>query len=88
MAEHCENCGATDYESLQPGDQGYTACCDELICVGDTGFGLSEFATTPDIGTLERVISEETVWACCGAIADEKAKKLGLEVAHQIWIGA
>lgn len=31
---HCENCGATDYESLHTGDQGYTACCNELISQG------------------------------------------------------
>jgi hypothetical protein len=28
---HCENCGSTDYEDLETGDQGYTACCNELI---------------------------------------------------------
>jgi len=26
---HCENCGSTDHEDLL-GDQGYTACCNEL----------------------------------------------------------
>jgi hypothetical protein len=26
---HCENCGSTDVEDLD-GDQGYTACCNEL----------------------------------------------------------
>lgn len=29
--EHCENCGSTDYEDLHLGDQGYTACCNELV---------------------------------------------------------
>lgn len=28
---HCENCGSTDYEDVHCGDQGYTACCNELI---------------------------------------------------------
>lgn len=29
--EHCENCGSTDYENVNLGDQGYTACCNELV---------------------------------------------------------
>ena len=29
--EHCESCGSTDYEDLHCGDQGYTACCNELV---------------------------------------------------------
>jgi hypothetical protein len=28
---HCENCGSTDREDLTTGDQGYSACCNELI---------------------------------------------------------
>lgn len=32
--EHCESCGATDYESLMTGDQGYTACCNEVVAAG------------------------------------------------------
>jgi hypothetical protein len=28
---HCENCGATDYESINLGDQGYSACCNEIV---------------------------------------------------------
>lgn len=31
---HCENCGSTDYEDLTTGDQGYTACCNELVAYG------------------------------------------------------
>lgn len=31
QGQHCENCGSTDYEDLHTGDQGYTACCNELI---------------------------------------------------------
>lgn len=30
-AAHCENCGSTDYEDVNLGDQGYTACCNELV---------------------------------------------------------
>jgi uncharacterized OB-fold protein len=27
---HCEQCGSTDYEDVELGDQGYTACCNEI----------------------------------------------------------
>lgn len=27
---HCQQCGATDYESIAMGDDGYTACCNEI----------------------------------------------------------
>lgn len=30
-ARHCENCGSTSIEDLDYGDQGYTACCNELV---------------------------------------------------------
>lgn len=33
--DHCESCGTVDLESLTTGDQGYTACCNELVCHGD-----------------------------------------------------
>lgn len=33
-ATHCENCGSKDYEDLHTGDDGYTACCNELIAYG------------------------------------------------------
>lgn len=35
-ATHCENCGSTDYESINCGDQGYTACCNELVSWSST----------------------------------------------------
>lgn len=35
-APHCENCGASDYESVNLGDSGYTACCNELISYDST----------------------------------------------------
>jgi hypothetical protein len=28
---HCENCGSTDYEDINLGDQGYSACCNECV---------------------------------------------------------
>lgn len=28
---HCENCGSTDVEDLTTGDQGYSACCNEIV---------------------------------------------------------
>ena len=35
-ATHCENCGSTDYESINCGDQGYSACCNELVSWSST----------------------------------------------------
>jgi len=29
--QHCEQCGSTDLEDLTTGDQGYSACCNELV---------------------------------------------------------
>jgi len=34
---HCQNCGSTDYEDLNTGDQGYTACCNEPVEYGPCG---------------------------------------------------
>lgn len=31
---HCEMCGSTDYEDTDLGDQGYSACCNELVVDG------------------------------------------------------
>ena len=31
---HCEQCGSTDYEDTHLGDQGYSACCNELVVSG------------------------------------------------------
>ena len=28
---HCESCGSTDYDDLENGDQGYSACCNEIV---------------------------------------------------------
>jgi hypothetical protein len=30
---HCQQCGTTDYESLTTGDDGYTACCNEIAMI-------------------------------------------------------
>jgi len=32
---HCQQCGSTDTEDLWGGDQGYTACCNELVAYAD-----------------------------------------------------
>jgi len=28
---HCEQCGSTDPEDVNDGDQGYSACCNEIV---------------------------------------------------------
>jgi hypothetical protein len=30
-ATHCQSCGSTDNEDLTTGDQGYSACCNEIV---------------------------------------------------------
>lgn len=35
-ASHCENCGSTDYDSVNNGDQGYSACCNEIVAFDNT----------------------------------------------------
>jgi hypothetical protein len=32
FSRHCSSCGTTDYEALETGDQGYTACCNKRAC--------------------------------------------------------
>lgn len=53
---HCECCG----RSVDPfnTDEGYTHCCNELVCYGDN---------VRSFGTPERHVS-----ACCWAMADKK----------------
>lgn len=61
---HCEQCGRPD-PSVD--DDGYTTCCNELQCWGDTSvewafeFMDENFHFTP--------IDAPHVWSCCGASA-------------------
>lgn len=29
--DHCQQCGSTDWQDLNDGDQGYTGCCNERV---------------------------------------------------------
>jgi hypothetical protein len=53
---HCENCGSTDYEDINLGDQGYTACCNELATDGRScnGGHERETAAQAEIDALMR----------------------------------
>lgn len=62
---HCENCGSTDREDLDYGDQGYTACCNELVCYGDS---LDTWGN-----------DDVKVRACCGHFADEQLRKHNID---------
>jgi hypothetical protein len=74
-ANHCESCG-----TLNPNvDDGYTTCCNELVCRG-TGrnstsrygyshYSQSRFGTKTDNGK-----------ACCWAVADLKFELAGRKV--------
>ena len=34
QGEHCEQCGSTEYEDVALGDEGYSACCNEIVVWG------------------------------------------------------
>lgn len=34
QGRHCQQCGSTDREDLDYGDQGYSACCNEIVVLG------------------------------------------------------
>lgn len=72
---HCENCGSTDREDLETGDQGYTACCNELACYGDA----SGFVAVVEEGNLGRREIVATVsGACCSASVDQALAAAGI----------
>lgn len=39
QGRHCQQCGSTDLEDLDYGDQGYTACCNEIALYPDQNTG-------------------------------------------------
>jgi len=49
---HCQNCGSHDYRD---GEDGYTACCNENVCYGDTRLWQT------NLGPIR---------ACCAAVLD------------------
>lgn len=57
--DHCECCGSTEAEDLYNGDQGYTACCNELVCHGDTTVTYRETET----GTTGTGCCAGSAWA-------------------------
>lgn len=59
---HCENCGASDPAT----GEGYTSCCNELVCWGDAS---STFAVEYDDGT------SRTIRSCCWAAIDAATTK-------------
>lgn len=71
---HCESCGSTDTENLDHGDQGYTACCNELVC---HGMERDRFGIATDF-----------MVACCWAKADKKFEAEGREApegSSRLW---
>jgi hypothetical protein len=65
MACHCESCGQSNPET----DDGYTTCCNELVCDGNDRekFG----------------IPSDYVVACCWAKAEEKFKAQDRKVPEE-----
>lgn len=59
---HCESCGKAN-----PGmEDGYTTCCNELICLGDHTYKFG----TPEV----------FVKACCWGEAEKKFEALGISI--------
>lgn len=54
---HCSSCAATDHESVNCGDEGYSQCCNKRICHGGAADG--RYGTP-----------EHNVLACCWGGAD------------------
>jgi len=65
---HCESCGQ---ENPHTDEDGYTTCCNQLVCYGL----MNEYASLDRFGN-------ETVWAeaCCWAEADKVFKAAGVKV--------
>lgn len=61
---HCESCGRQNPER----NDGYTVCCNELVCCG-----LQKNALTGRVSTGDRFgVEADFVRACCWAHADEQ----------------
>lgn len=78
---HCESCGATDYESLYTGDQGYTACCNERVCSGgyDERWVIGTYRDRDDV----LGVPSGFVHACCAATARPKAEAQNKRVLYR-----
>ena len=72
---HCESCGTDNPQT----DDGYTTCCNELVCDGGPGYVWA--VGTMDLKTDDRT-QTGTVRACCAARAEAKVAK-GLFVLHR-----
>ena len=66
---HCESCG----EQNPRLDDGYTTCCNELVC---TGPSTSRYSFGTGVYTWKATDGTE-VDACCGHFADVEFTKLG-----------
>lgn len=63
---HCELCGSTDFTNVE----GYTSCCNELIC---TGYHSRNFVYKLN----GKIVKQLT--ACCSGKADREMHKLGIK---------
>lgn len=61
---HCELCGTFDYESLETGDQGYTACCNEPQCDGRSR---TMWAWTDHSEPITSTKRAGTIESCCSS---------------------
>jgi hypothetical protein len=70
---HCECCGSQDHEDLHTGDQGYTACCNELVCYGDRRDRWGDH----DAGNV--------VTACCSATMVSEFERRNQPIPDTFW---
>lgn len=63
QGQHCESCGRSDPAT----DEGYTSCCNELVCWGDRS---STFTVEYDDGTTNKHVR-----SCCWAAIDAATTK-------------
>jgi hypothetical protein len=75
---HCENCGREDPEVFD----GYTACCNELVCYGDDDTS-SPFGTTPTWAVeFDDGRPPVGIKACCSARAWDDPRAAGSSGGH------
>jgi hypothetical protein len=74
---HCENCGQA---SPELDEDGYTDCCNELLCYGDSGRDRWAIETERE---GRRELAAVVTSACCGSNAFAAANAAGI-----LWQGA
>jgi hypothetical protein len=75
MKAHCESCGREDFQTQE--GNGYTVCCNELVCWGPGEFYGGDMWGNDEIAPVQ---------ACCGFVAEQTFKKRDGEVPATFWM--